>query len=237
VYSGKVETRDATTSLECAGVVSRVGSAVSSLKVGDRVVSVAPSHFATRESFPEWACAKLNDDEQYNVVSTLPLVFAAALYGLGDRANLRKGESILIYSGAGGVGIAAIQIAYLRGVEVFTTVSIEEKNEFLVNTLGVRRENIFNSRDGSFLSAILAATRGKGVNLVLNSLTGDLLHDSRRCCTRFGPFVEIGKRDLTDAGKLDMQVFRRNVNFTAFDVSELCDVRDRALSSTGERYD
>ena len=82
----------------------------------------------------------------------------------------------------------------------------------------------------------MTATNGKGVDIVLNSLIGDLLHDSWRCCARFGRFVEIGKRDLTDAGKLDMQVFKRNATFTAFDVSELCDTQDRVLSTQWERY-
>ena len=81
---------------------------------------------------------------------------------------------------------------------------------------------------------MLAATNGKGVDVILNSLTGDLLHDSWRACARFGRFVEVGKRDLIDAGKLDMQNFRRNVTFTAFDVSELCDLNDRTLSSIWE---
>lgn len=125
-------------------------------------------------------------------------------------------------------------LAY-RHWQIFTTVSTDEKKEFLVKTFGIKRENIFNSRDASFLTGILAATNGKGVDIVLNSLTGDLLHESWRACARFGRFVEIGKRDLTDAGKLDMQLFRRNVTFTAFDVSELCDVSDRGLSSIWER--
>ncbi|KAL8901562.1 MAG: hypothetical protein Q9207_005141 [Kuettlingeria erythrocarpa] len=223
VYSGKVDTMGATTSLECAGLVSRVGSGVSSLKPGDRVVCMAPGHFSSLEAFPEWACAKLQDHEEYHALSTLPLVFATAIYGLMDRANLQSGESVLIHSGAGGVGIAAIQIAHLRGATVYSTVSTAEKKDFLVQNLGVKRENIFHSRDSSFLPAIMAATDGRGVDVVLNSLTGDLLHDSWRCCARFGRFVEIGKRDVSDAGKLDMHVFKRNVTFTAFDVSELCD--------------
>lgn len=169
-------------------------------------------------------------------MSTLPFVFATALYGLCDRANIRSGESVLIHAGAGGVGIAAIQIAQIKGATVYATVSTEEKKDYLVNTFGVKRENIFNSRDSSFLPAVMAATNGKGVDVILNSLIGDLLHDSWRCCARFGRFVEIGKRDITDAGKLDMQVFKRNVTFTAFDVSELCDVHDRAFSTVWERY-
>ena len=236
VYSGKVDTRDATTSLECAGVVTRVGAAVESLKAGDRVVSMAPGHFSSLESFPEWACAKLEDTENFSTISTLPLVFATALYGLCDRANLQAGESVLIHSGAGGVGIAAIQIAHLKGAIVYATVSTEEKKDYLVNTLGVKRKNIFNSRDSSFLPAIMAATNGRGMDVVLNSLIGDLLHDSWRCCARFGRFIEIGKRDVTDAGKLDMQVFKRNVTFTAFDFSELCDVQNKTLSTVWQRY-
>ena len=235
VYSGKVDTRGATSSLECAGVITRVGSGVWNLKAGDRVVVMAPGHFATVESFPEWACEKLREDEDFNVVSTLPLVFATAIYGLCDRARLRHGETVLIHSGAGGVGMAAIQIAQLNGAEIFTTVSTEEKKDYLVSTFGIKRENIFNSRDSSFLSGVLAATKGRGVDVVLNSLLGDLLHDSWKACARFGRFVEIGKRDLTDAGLLDMQNFKRNVTFTAFDVSELCDVNDRYLSSIWER--
>ena len=119
--------------------------------------------------------------------------------------------------------------------KVFTTVSTEEKKDFLANRFGIKRQNIFNSSDSKFLPGVLAATGGKGVDVVLNSLSGDLLHDSWRACARFGRFVEVGKRDLIDAGKLDMQNFRRNVTFTAFDVSELCDNNDRTLSSIWER--
>lgn len=109
-------------------------------------------------------------------------------------------------------------------------MSTQEKKDYLVEKLGVKRENIFNSRDSSFLLAIMVATKNRGVDVVLNSLVGDLLHDSFRACARFGRFVEIGKKDLTDAGRLDMQVFKRNVSYTAFDVSELCHVDDKKLN-------
>lgn len=67
----------------------------------------------------------------------------------------------------------------------------------------------------------MAATLGRGVDVVLNSLTADLLHDSWRACADFGRFVEIGKRDILEGGKLDMDIFERNVTFTAFDLSNL----------------
>ena len=168
---------------------------------------------------------------------TLPTIYATALYALDDRAHLRAGEvgnlllssvrsnknfqTILVHSGAGAFGQASIAIAQQRGATVYATVSTEAKKAFLVKELGLRRENIFQSRDTSFAEGIMTATKGKGVDVVLNSLTGDLLHASWRCCANFGRFVEVGKRDIVDAGKLDMDAFSRNLTFTAFDTTEL----------------
>ena len=83
----------------------------------------------------------------------------------------------------------------------------------------------------------MEATNNRGVDVILNSLIGDLLHDSFRACARFGRFVEIGKKDLTDAGRLDMHVFKRNVSYTAFDVSELCVLDNKRLSDVWARYE
>lgn len=217
--------------------MTRVASSdVHRLAVGDRVVAMGPGHFVTREQFPEWACQKLQDDEDLHVAATLPLVFSTALYALHHRARLQEGESVLIHSAAGGLGSAAIQIAQLSHADIFATVSTEEKRDYLVATFGLRRDHIFNSRDSSFLPAVLAATGGRGVDVVLNSLTGDLLHDSWRACAPWGRFVEVGKQDIVDAGRLDMEMFRRNVTFTAFDLSELSDQSQPRLNRIASRY-
>ncbi|KUI73219.1 Polyketide synthase-nonribosomal peptide synthetase [Cytospora mali] len=221
VLAGKVDTPGATCALEFAGVIEQVGSGVTDLVNGDRVVVMAPNHFRSTEIVPSWAATKLLDDEDFSTVSTAPLVFATALYALQNRASLQAGESVLIHSGAGGVGIAAIQVANAIGAEVFTTVSTEDKKNFLVEKLGVKAENIFTSRDASFTDDILKATDGRGVDVVLNSLTGDLLRASWRCVGQFGRFVEIGKRDLLDSGRLEMDQFLRNATFSAFDLSEI----------------
>jgi NADPH:quinone reductase-like Zn-dependent oxidoreductase len=109
----------------------------------------------------------------------------------------------------------------LTGAIVFTTVSSAEKREFLERELGLPSSNIFHSRSERFVDDVKKATLGKGVHVVLNSLTGDLMHASWKCLGKFGRFVEVGKRELTDAGKLDMHVFLQNSTFTAFDLSEL----------------
>ena len=118
VLAGRVDTTDGTCQLECAGTVEKVGSAVTDFIVGDRVVVMAPTHFQTYQIVPEWACHKLHDTESFNVCTTLPLVYSTAIYALHNRAGIQAGETVLIHSGAGGVGIAAIQIALAAGTEV-----------------------------------------------------------------------------------------------------------------------
>ncbi|TAQ85507.1 hypothetical protein B7494_g6164 [Chlorociboria aeruginascens] len=223
VLGGKTETRNATCMLEFCGVVERVGEEVKTLSAGDHVVVMAPSYFGTSEIVPAWACLKLHEDEALDLdaICTLPVVYATALYALRDRAHLQRGETVLIHSGAGGVGIAAIQVAQEAGAEVFTTVSSEDKKKYLVERFGLQRDHIFSSRDVSFLPGVMVATNNRGVDVVLNSLTGDLLHASWKCCASFGRFVEIGKRDLVDCGRLEMEQFLQNASFSAFDLSNM----------------
>lgn len=164
---------------------------------------------------------------------TLPLVYSTALYVLQSRANLQPGESVLIHAGASAVGLAAIHIArWLGAGEIYTTVSSAEKKAYLVEHLGIEPSRVFNSRDASFVDGIREVTGGRGADVVLNSLTGELLHASWACCAGFGRFVEIGKRDLTDGGRLDMGQFLKSATFTAFDLTDLYYSRNTAYNKT-----
>ena len=118
VLGGKVDTKDGTSTLEFSGVIEKIGHGVTNFRPGDRVVVMAPSFFKTSEIVPEWACQKLEPSEDFNTMSTLSVVYATALYALHHRAHIKPGETVLIHSGAGGVGIAAIQIAQQTGAEV-----------------------------------------------------------------------------------------------------------------------
>jgi len=122
-------------------------------------------------------------------------------------------QSVLIHSRCGGVGLAAIQIARMIGAEIYTTVSNEEKASYLTKTFGIPRNNIFHSRDSSFVDDLMRRTKNKGVDVALNSLSGELLHATWRCVAKWGIMVEIGKRDLIGAGKLDMDVFLANHSY------------------------
>lgn len=205
--SGHVETKTGTSALEFCGVVTAVGPKVDNLEIGDRVVVMAPNNFTTTERVPAWAAHKMLPGEEDGVLCTIPIAYATALYALHDRGHLRAGESILIHAGAGAFGTAAIILSMRVGATVYTTTSVQSKRDYLTNELGVPAANIFNSRDTSFVEGIKAATNGRGVDLVINSLIGDMMHASWDCLANFGRFVEIGKRELTDAGKLESKYF------------------------------
>lgn len=103
--------------------------------------------------------------------------------------------------------------------------------EYLVNEFGVRRERIFSSRDMTFLSEIMKATDNKGVDVVLNSLSGELLHASWRCVAAFGTMIEIGRRDFAGQGKLAMEVFESNRAFVGFDLMQLVAERPNMIQT------
>lgn len=128
---------------------------------------------------------------------------------------------MLIHSAAGGVGLAAIQIAKMIGAEIFATCGSPEKRKFLIEKHGIPDSHIFSSRDTSFSDELLTLTKRRGADVVLNSLTGDLLQESWRCIAKFGRFVEIGKRDMIYSAKLCMREFLRCTSFTAMDLGEL----------------
>lgn len=131
-------------------------------------------------------------------------------------------QTILIHSACGGVGLAAIQLAKMVGADIYVTVGTEDKIQHLMKTLDLPRNRIFNSRNTSFLDDIMRATNGRGVDLALNSLSGELLHATWRCIAEFGRMIEIGKRDLIGAAKLDMDVFLANRSYCCVDLDQIC---------------
>lgn len=146
--------------------------------------------------------------------STVPCVYATVYYALIVRGKMKKGETILIHAGSGGVGQAAISVALHHGLTVYTTVGSKEKREFLKKTFPKLTDaNISNSRDTSFEQFVMRATKGRGVDLVLNSLAEEKLQASIRCLGLNGRFLEIGKLDLNNNSSLGMSVFLKNTSF------------------------
>lgn len=111
------------------------------------------------------------------------------------------------------------------GAEIYATVSSEEKVKYLIDNYGLARHRIFNSRETTFVKSLMRETCGKGVDLALNSLSGELMHATWRCVAEFGKMVEIGKRDLLGASKLDMDLFLGGRSYCGFFLDQLRDRR------------
>ena len=203
---------------ECSGVIHSVGSKVHDLKIGDRVCCLVGGAYKTYVRCHISAVSKIPDHYAFASAAALPVVYCTAYYALFNIGRLRKGESILIHSAAGGVGQAAITLAQLIGADLYLTVSTEEKRALLMNTYGIPGDRFFSSRNTSFASGIKRLTDGRGVDLILNSLSGDFLKASWECIAPLGRFVEIGKRDIESYARLSMSPFARSVTFASVDL-------------------
>jgi acyl transferase domain-containing protein/NADPH:quinone reductase-like Zn-dependent oxidoreductase/SAM-dependent methyltransferase len=216
--------RERVMGLECAGVVTRVGSeaATQGFAVGDRVMALLLGPFGSRARVSWHGVAHMPEGMSFEDAASLPMIFGTAYVSLVDVAHLQPGQSVLIHAAAGGVGQAAVMLAkeYL-GAEVYATVGSQEKRDLLTREYGIPPERIFNSRDASFAPAVLAATGGRGVDVVLNSLAGPLLQAGFDALAPFGRFVEIGKRDLEGNSLLEMATFSRVASFASLDMMSL----------------
>lgn len=148
--------------------------------------------------------------------ASIPIAYTTSYAALFLYGKLKVGESILIHAGTGAVGIASISLALHLGCEVFTTVSTKEKRNFLKNTFpDLKERNIGNSRDITFERMIREETNGKGVDVVINSLVGELLQASVRCVGRGGRFVEIGKSDILRNELLGLSAFNNEITYSS----------------------
>ncbi|OBT44805.1 Type I Iterative Polyketide synthase (PKS) [Pseudogymnoascus sp. WSF 3629] len=204
---------------EAAGVVTKVAQGVSGLSVGDHVVVFDKGCFANRIHTRPGRLHRIPDYMTFEEAATIPTAYITAIHALLDHASLSIGKSVLIHSAAGGVGIAAIQIAQSVGAEVYATVGTPEKKEFLKSAFGLADDRIFHSRNTDFGDQILSATNGRGMDAILNSLTGDVLDESFRVLADGGIMVELGKRDVLDRNSLPWAPFDRNSSFRAIDIS------------------
>ncbi|KAI1333951.1 acyl transferase domain-containing protein [Xylariaceae sp. FL0016] len=208
---------------EGIAIVTAVGADVEHVAVGDRVVfmEILTSCFATEMQLPADLVARAPATVSDEDAAGLIIPYATVLWSFLEKAHLKAGQAVLIHSAAGGVGIAAIHIARWIGADIYCTVGSQAKVEFLMNELGVPRERIFQSHDDSFVTDVMRSTNGLGVDVVLNSLSGELLHASWSCVAVHGCMVDIGKRDFLGRGRLAMNPFVGNRAFFGVDLATM----------------
>jgi acyl transferase domain-containing protein/NADPH:quinone reductase-like Zn-dependent oxidoreductase/ubiquinone/menaquinone biosynthesis C-methylase UbiE len=215
---------------DCSGVVTRVGKNISDsqFKLGDRICAVMPGNYGTPVRLHWTWVGHIPDEASFEEAASMPMVFITVYQSLIASARLEAGESVLIHAASGGVGQAAIILAKQLEADIFVTVGTEAKRDFIMQTYGIGEDHIFSSRDTSFGAGIMAATNGKGVDVVLNSLAGNLLKESWNCIASYGRFIEIGKRDIEQNKCLDMAPLARAASFAAVDLDQ--DIRQHRHS-------
>ena len=203
---------------ECAGTVTRVGPGVTRFQVGDRVFGQSLGSLGSHTlAFADFLIAIPVDLNEYEAV-TMPVAFHTAYSALHILTSIQQGDSVLIHSAAGGVGLAALQLAQRAGAVVFATAGTEEKRALLTR-LGA--PYVMDSRSLTFADEIMGVTQGRGVDIVLNSLAGQGLVKSLSCLASGGHFVELGKRDFYQNSAIGLWPFRKNITFHAFDLIQL----------------
>lgn len=207
--------------IDGSGIVRRVGSAVATLQVGESVVLSGTGLMCTRKVLPADFCYRIPTQMNLADAAATPCIFLTAMSSLVTVADIQPGQSVLIHSACGGVGLASIQICRMLGAEIYVTAGSPEKRQYLMDHCAISEDHIFDSRSTSFVSGIMERTKNRGVDVVLNSLAGELLHASWRCVAAYGKMVELGKRDFLGHGKLDMDMFGGNRAFFGVDMFKL----------------
>jgi NADPH:quinone reductase-like Zn-dependent oxidoreductase/acyl carrier protein len=212
---------DSTLGYEVSGIVSKVGTAVTRFSIGDRVCTIGKGTHRTLFRTKAILCQLIPERMSFEEAASLPLISCTVFQALVRIARIRKGQSVLIHSAAGGVGQAAIQLAKHYDAEIFATVGSAEKKSLIRGSYGIREDHIFNSRDLSFSKGVMRMTKGKGVDIVLNSLSGEALRESWHCLAPFGTFVEIGIKDILGNVGLDMLPFLRDTTFASVNLEHI----------------
>ena len=217
---------------ECAGTITAVGSDLTSkFKIGERVLAWNGRPYASRPRFKVNYVHQIPSTMSYAVAASIPAAYITAYYSLVEIAKLSRGQKVLIHAASGGVGQAALSIAQNIGAEIFATVGNVAKRLVLTTAYGIPESHIFSSRAKTFKSGILRLTKGYGMDVILNSLSGDALQDTWDCIAMFGTFVEIGKTDIHCKGQINLGPFDKNVNFSSVDLALLADHRPHILKN------
>jgi NADPH:quinone reductase-like Zn-dependent oxidoreductase/SAM-dependent methyltransferase len=211
---------------ECCGVVVEVGRDLASqFQIGDTVLHWGTGLFASHARCHVDTVAKAPANLGSGEAAAVPVVFGTVYECLVNVARLEQGESVLIHAAAGGVGQATIMLARYLGAEIYCTVGTPEKKTLLMDVYGIPEDHIFSSRSPSFADSLLLDTGGKGVDVVLNSLSDEMFQSTWKCVSMFGRFSDIGKKHFVSNARLELNPFDNSITYASVDLSLLIEHR------------
>jgi acyl transferase domain-containing protein/NADPH:quinone reductase-like Zn-dependent oxidoreductase len=227
--------------IEASGIVSRIGSGVTSFKVGDRVAgfTLASGAYSSRTRVSFSKAFILPNALSFEDAATIPVAYSTAYYSMFQRATLQAGQTILIHAAASDIGQAAVFLAQMIGATVFATVNSLEEKVLVMTHCNIPEEQVFYSRSSSFSSLIRQATCGEGVDLILNALPGDVtLQESWTCLNTFGTLVDIAQGYKSDRPRLGFDQANSNASFISVNFIALAtgrpDTVDEAIAKIAQ---
>jgi polyketide synthase 12 len=201
---------------EGAGVVVEVGPGVTEFAVGDSVYGFFPDGHGTLVAGDVRILQPMPADWSYAEAAAISAVFTTAYMAFVHLADVKPGQRVLVHAAAGGVGMAAVQLARHLGLEVFATASRGKWNT--LRAMGFDDDHIADSRSLEFEDKFRAVTGGRGMDVVLDSLAGEFVDASLRLVAPGGIFLEMGKTDIRDPGAIAQEY--PGVRYRAFDLFE-----------------
>ena len=207
---------EAVLGIEAAGLIAAIGPGVTGVSVGDRVMGLFPEGSGSVADTDARLILPIPPGWSYADAAGFTVGFATAFFALRHLSDVQPGQSVLIHAATGGVGTAAVQLARHFGVEVFASASVGKWDT--LRAMGFDEDHIVDSRSLDFEQKILAVTGGRGVDVVLDSLSGEFVDASLRLLPRGGVFLEMGKTDVRDAD--DVAAAHPGVRYRAFDLFE-----------------
>ncbi|KAL4814823.1 hypothetical protein BDW67DRAFT_192033 [Aspergillus spinulosporus] len=228
---------DGLVGLEGSGTIAAVGAEVQRLKVGDRVMFLKDNCLATGITVSADQVAKIPDALSFADAASMPRAYCTAIYSLIVVGNVRRGQTILIHEATSSVGLAAITLCRMLGLEIYCTVTSPDQAEHITSTFNLAPGHIFALDDTSFQSALMAATGSRGVdNILLDLPSGDLLQASWNCVASRGKMITLVKPDTYERAQLDLDLLKSNRSFVVVDISALHDVYQELLDEIIHLY-
>ncbi|MEX3525941.1 MAG: SDR family NAD(P)-dependent oxidoreductase [Burkholderia sp.] len=210
---------------EASGRVLEVGGAVSTLRPGDEVVCLAQGCHATEVVCHEAQAWPKPPQLSFEQACALPVV-ALTMIDAFHKAALQPGDSILIQTAAGGTGLIAMQLARHYGATIFATAGSREKLDYL---RGQGAQHLINYREQDFEAEVARLTGGRGVDVVINTLSGEAIAKGLRSLAPGGRYIEIAMMALKSAQAVDLSVLDSNQSFFSIDLARLIAERPRKL--------
>ena len=217
--------------LECAGVITDVGSNVCHLRRGDKVMAIGSGHHRTTVRTSASLCQRIPESLSFQQAASIPFAFCTAYLALVETAHLKRGESILIHEGPDGVDQAAAAIALHIGADVFISTDSFEKRTFMIENLRIAESRVLPIDNLELPRRLMRLTKDKGIDVIIGYSQGEIMRQSWRCIANFGRYISMHIRgELQDTAELNMRPFKRSASYSSVDVIDLLEHRPDEVS-------